>query len=193
MANIFAPVSALANGTLINGVANFYTSTKPTVRVDGSALVTGDTWYNSSTGVEGYWNGTYWLTTPILLSGAVVITPAGGSYSAAVVNFGRTRRSDLGNLTTQDIFIHSAGLDVTVSSSDISNYWQVGLVQGAGNGATNSSFRNVQSPQNHTYWEIFQNTLLLAGGYYQIYPNLAKVLAPSNLQCIVVALYSNIL
>jgi hypothetical protein len=52
----------LANGTLINGVANFYTSTKPTARINGSALVVGDKWYNPSTGVDGFWNGTYWLS-----------------------------------------------------------------------------------------------------------------------------------
>lgn len=60
---IFDSKSVLPNGTLINGVANFYTATKPTTRVDGSALVIGDLWFNPSTGTQGYWNGTYWLTT----------------------------------------------------------------------------------------------------------------------------------
>jgi hypothetical protein len=51
----------IPNGALIGGVANFFTNTKPTTRVDGSALVIGDLWVNPSTGVEGFWNGTYWL------------------------------------------------------------------------------------------------------------------------------------
>jgi hypothetical protein len=60
--NTPSSVSSLPNGTLINGVANFYTSTKPTVRVDGSALVAGDRWYNIATRESWFWNGTYWLS-----------------------------------------------------------------------------------------------------------------------------------
>ena len=55
-------LSNLPDGTLINGVANFYRATKPLTRVDGSALVIGDRWVNPSTGVEGFWNGTYWVS-----------------------------------------------------------------------------------------------------------------------------------
>ena len=33
----------------------------PTTRPDSSALQIGDRWVNSSTGVDGFWNGTYWL------------------------------------------------------------------------------------------------------------------------------------
>lgn len=63
----------LPNGTLINGVSQIiYTptievprpQTRPTINggvVGGSALVIGDRWVNPSTGVEGFWNGTYWL------------------------------------------------------------------------------------------------------------------------------------
>jgi len=64
----------IPNGALINGVANFYTSTKPTIRVDGSALVIGDRWVNSSTGVEGFYNGTYWLS-------GLVMCCLSGTYS----------------------------------------------------------------------------------------------------------------
>jgi hypothetical protein len=55
--------NVIPNGALIGGVANFYTNTKPTTRVDGSALVIGDLWYSPNTGSQGFWNGTYWLTT----------------------------------------------------------------------------------------------------------------------------------
>ena len=50
----------LPNGVLINGVANFYTSTLPTTRVDGSVLVIGDTW--KKPGQElAEWDGTQWV------------------------------------------------------------------------------------------------------------------------------------
>jgi len=55
--------NSLPNGTLINGVANFYSVTKPTLRVDGSSLVVGDLWYKFDNNTQFYWNGTYWLTT----------------------------------------------------------------------------------------------------------------------------------
>ena len=49
-------------------------STLPTTRVNpstglpsgGAALQNGDRWYNPSTGIEGFWNGTYWLTSPVI-------------------------------------------------------------------------------------------------------------------------------
>ncbi len=53
---------------IINGVQHFYRSTKPTVRVNNSALVEGDIWYkptnNGITGTRGWWhwNGTYWTS-----------------------------------------------------------------------------------------------------------------------------------
>ena len=36
-------------------------TSKPTTRADGSALQQGDRWYNPNTGIEGFWNSTYWL------------------------------------------------------------------------------------------------------------------------------------
>ena len=37
------------------------TPSKPTTRVDGSALQIGDRWYSPNTGIEVFWNGSYWL------------------------------------------------------------------------------------------------------------------------------------
>ena len=54
----------LPNGTIINGVANFYTAIKPTTRIDGSALQLRDRWYNIFDGASWFWNGTYWLSNP---------------------------------------------------------------------------------------------------------------------------------
>jgi hypothetical protein len=65
MGNIYSPNLIIPNGALINDVCHIYESTKPTTRPDGSALVVGDKWYNTSTGVEGFWNGTYWLQTAL--------------------------------------------------------------------------------------------------------------------------------
>ena len=61
MGMIYAPPSIIPNGALINNVCHIYQTTKPTARPDGSALMVGDKWYNTDTGVEGFWNGTYWL------------------------------------------------------------------------------------------------------------------------------------
>jgi hypothetical protein len=54
---------------------------KPTTRADGSALVVGDRWYNNSTGIEGFWNGTYWLGSDLLFASNAGV---GGNYG----NFG---------------------------------------------------------------------------------------------------------
>ena len=53
--------SVSSDGQIINSVAHFVRSTTPTVRVDGSALVVGDRWFNPTTGQQGFWNGTLWL------------------------------------------------------------------------------------------------------------------------------------
>jgi hypothetical protein len=68
----------LRNGFLTNGVANFYTATKPITRVDGSALVVGDKWYNPVSGIEGFWNGTLWLSSLYLLNS----TTGAGNYTS---------------------------------------------------------------------------------------------------------------
>lgn len=65
MAQIIQPIRNLPNGTRINGVEHIYQTTKPTTRVDGSALVARDKWYKTDDGTEWFWNGTYWLSPPI--------------------------------------------------------------------------------------------------------------------------------
>jgi len=85
------------NGILVNGVQHIYQNTKPIARPDGSALVVGDLWYNPSTGVKGFWNGTYWLETILRDSDHVfiedgyneddnvfVITPPWGLFSTGI-------------------------------------------------------------------------------------------------------------
>jgi hypothetical protein len=55
-------VSSLPNGASINNVSHIYQSTKPTTRPDGSALVIGDKWYDTSADMkEAMWNGLNWV------------------------------------------------------------------------------------------------------------------------------------
>jgi hypothetical protein len=53
----------LPNGARINGVEHIYQTSKPTTRVDGSALVASDRWWKTNDGTEWFWNGTYWLSS----------------------------------------------------------------------------------------------------------------------------------
>ena len=50
----------LPNGILINGVANFYIATKPTTRVDGSALIVQDIWNDTTNGIRWVYSGAVW-------------------------------------------------------------------------------------------------------------------------------------
>jgi hypothetical protein len=62
MGMIYAPTSIIQNGALINGVAYINQTTKPTTRPDGSSLMVNDRWYNTDQKIDGFWNGTYWLS-----------------------------------------------------------------------------------------------------------------------------------
>ena len=88
LAKIESLSGTLPDGALINATANFYRNTKPLTRVDGSALVIGDRWVNPSTGTEGFWNGTYWLSlSPKFIgNGSFVSATINNSYSGAVIS-----------------------------------------------------------------------------------------------------------
>lgn len=53
-------ITSVSNPYIVNGVAHFVQSTKPTTRIGGSPLVIGDKWYKSDEGIDWFWNGTYW-------------------------------------------------------------------------------------------------------------------------------------
>lgn len=53
------------DGEIVNGVAYFVRTSAPATRIDGSALVAGDRWYNSSTGRWAFWRSPYWLSTEV--------------------------------------------------------------------------------------------------------------------------------
>lgn len=52
----------ISNGIIINGVANFWQTTPPITRVDGSALVDGDIWYKADTQETWFRKGIYWVS-----------------------------------------------------------------------------------------------------------------------------------
>jgi hypothetical protein len=118
-ATVITNVGGLPNGALINGVSNFYTPTKPITRVDGSALVVGDLWFNPSTQVQAAWNGTYWLTTQRFTSFAG--TTPGGLTAALSNQVGSFTSSQLNN----GLFIwrHIVSGAVANVPQDVSNYW----------------------------------------------------------------------
>jgi len=76
----------LPDGTILNGVANFYRTSKPLTRLDGSRLVTGDIWYNPTTQTEGFWDGTDWVTRLLLADLPRLIVAVAGSNSSIQVS-----------------------------------------------------------------------------------------------------------
>ena len=55
----------LPDGTLINGIANFYRPTKPTTRVDGSALVANDLWRDTANNLGWTFSGAVWRSAEL--------------------------------------------------------------------------------------------------------------------------------
>lgn len=111
----------LTDGVLINNVANFYSSTKPLTRVNGSSLVVGDVWTNPSTGVEGFWNGTYWLTSTRF----VITVGAIGVFDAVVAS----------PVASSGLFTHEVfyGGDITGGGTPnwtASIYWNLNISNG---------------------------------------------------------------
>jgi hypothetical protein len=108
----------LGNGVIINGVANFYQTTKPITRVDGSALVVGDRWYKTNDGTEWFWNGTYWLSSTLnVRSGTVLI--AGYSNSLFAISEGALPT------THTNFFVEKVGAMWDCSLITEVNYWQL--------------------------------------------------------------------
>jgi hypothetical protein len=120
------------NGFLINGVAQIYQSAKPTVRPDGSALVSGDIWYNTSTSVVGSWNGTYWLQST--LQNFIVSTTPGtyGNFSVTLPQFSIPLSTGIAGVFVRDFTI-SGRLS---SANDVSNYHSVSIYSHNGGGLT---------------------------------------------------------
>jgi hypothetical protein len=118
LARIERLAGTLPDGALINGVANFYRSAKPTTRVDGSALVIGDRWINPVTGVEGFWNGTYWLSNQVRQSSGRV---TGVSASIVITN---GVPAGAATLPQEAIFIAFGKISISGPAASETDYWQ---------------------------------------------------------------------
>lgn len=117
-------VSAIENGQIINGVANFWQTSAPTARVGGAALVEGDLWHkptdNGILGTAGdwIWRSPYWLsTTPRRAAGDFANTSA-NTYATS------TTRVDvevaLGTFLVESIRYRS---NIPLNVNDENNYW----------------------------------------------------------------------
>lgn len=156
MGMIYAPPSIIPNGALINNVCHIYQSTKPTTRPNGSALVTGDKWNNTSTGVEGFWNGTYWLQTA-LQNFIVSITPGTyGNFSITLPQFPIPLSTGIAGVFIRDFTI-SGRLE---SLNNASNYHSVSIFSHNGGGVTLIGSLNTIGLVN-----IFKQTLTLNTAY----------------------------
>jgi hypothetical protein len=132
--------SPLQNGFVINGVANFYTSTKPTTRVDGSALVIGDLWVNPSTQTQWQWNGTYWLSA-LMISPFAQLINSSGSIN---VNFGID--SPEYNIFAEKILWTGK----TGSANNGSNYRGINLNKFDNNGTNTVLISNITNTATYT-------------------------------------------
>jgi hypothetical protein len=115
---IYAPTNIIPNGALINGVCHIYQSARPTARPDGSALVVGDKWYNTATGVEGFWNGTYWLAPVSVISS--------GRFDISATLTGTAAIMRAMPVLPNNIFIYRIKVGVAGGVGDsTNNYWNI--------------------------------------------------------------------
>lgn len=143
----------LSDGIIINNAANFYRLTKPITRVDGSALVIGDVWFNRTNNKQYAWNGTYFERPfPISIEPSAGLTVTGSSQGVPL-----PANSAL-LIKRVDYQVSSGG----VHSS--SNFWDVGLrlIGAVGVASVSSQLTtNTQSLTNVTTYD----TLSATGGY----------------------------
>lgn len=114
---LFTP-NSISNGTIINGIANFYQTTKPTTRVDGSALVVGDRWYKIDDGTEWFWNGTYWLS----VCQKTLSHPQLTNVSSTGFSFPDSIPSK-GSVFIENVFCYS----IVLTTNNNSDYWIVAV------------------------------------------------------------------
>ncbi|QBQ73483.1 hypothetical protein kac65v162_gp039 [Nodularia phage vB_NspS-kac65v162] len=124
----------------INGVELIYQTDKPITRPDESPLEIGDRWYNPNTGIEGFWNGTYWLRRPqpiSISSGATITNTSGFTYAGGFpVNHNSSRVSPmpilngLCNPYLVSKVIAMVYTDSAPSTWDDQNFWRMGIRAG---------------------------------------------------------------
>jgi hypothetical protein len=177
----------LDNGTLINNISYINQNTKPNIRPDGNALVTGDKWYNPSTGAEWYWNGTYWLSPRIYTgqNGASIYSSS-GTYLSIHLGANTTIYNDEDiTVTNTDPkgFIHSLGLSAR-SAVDASNYWEVQAITQQPTGAVQDNIGskltlNNLPTSNNYYWKPITANLFFRPTNIQF--QLTKIGSPGNI------------
>ena len=135
---------ALTNdGQVINGVAHFVRTTKPTVRIDGSALVVGDRWYKPSDSTEWVWNGTYWLSESVY---PISVASVYGNSSSPQVIRSESIPSSNGLLVT-GLTSQIAVLNANPTST---NYWTASVSLSGVSVATLSTQNAATYPHNST-------------------------------------------
>jgi hypothetical protein len=204
MATIYGSNSILPNGTTINGVCNINQTSRPTTRPDGTALVTGDIWYNTSSQVMGRWNGTYWLgNINYVASTPAALTATNGALGAISVPVNVFSFTDLLELAASStIFFHKIGAFVRMLTLnyDGSNYYTLqvrerninsSLVANIGSLYTLNT--NLANNTNTYYLSLVSNTANSFASINELVVSATKVGTPSNLNFQLVALYSYIL
>lgn len=115
MVDIINPQNLLPNGTRINDVEHIYQSSKPTTRVNGSALVTGDIWYDTNTKTHWIWDNIYWVSQNIYTAQSnVLVAVASGSFYFCVSD------STFKILVIESIISFNTGVDAN-------NRWEIYL------------------------------------------------------------------
>ena len=111
-------------------------STLPTTRVNpstglpsgGAALQNGDRWYNPTTGEEGFWNGTLWLTQR---EDMIVRTGLTGSLSATNTNYApNTGFIPLKSAANNLLFIHKTIVFGQTGVCTNDNRWEIVNITG---------------------------------------------------------------
>jgi len=142
----------IPDGALINGVANFYTSIKPTLRVDGSTLVIGDRWINPSNGNVGYWNGTYWVSPSLF----TYTNPPGNLVSLAATS-ANTGFLSAPQQNTYDMLIQRVNYVIATSvNQSASNNWSIAFKSLTSNN-TNNQYGSTYN--TFTDWALQANSI----------------------------------
>jgi hypothetical protein len=118
--------NTIPNGVLISDVANFYTNTKPTTRVDGTALVVGDLWKKVGQDLAE-WDGTQWVGD---LQSQLV-------FSVGSINSSTSSSSSffpLGNKIVLKKFEATGRVDGS-SPNPATDYWSFAITRSNGGGA----------------------------------------------------------
>ena len=162
MGMIYTPPSIIPNGALINNVCHIYQTTKPTARPDGSALMVGDRWYDTNTGVEAFWNGVYWLGT--LLSISIF---AANSFSQSLGTFSPSR----------GYFLERVAVRGYLGNRNATNFYTYSI-----------QLRNGFDTGEIILWRISKTSLEISSayewGFFEATPNIAffpKPIPPSNM------------